>query len=80
MIEYEVVEQIATLSEAYNGYTKELNLIAWNKAQPKYDLRTWRTTETGKTMCKGITLSEDEMKALVEAMKGRKYGNGKQGN
>jgi hypothetical protein len=71
MIQSEVTEHIAVLSETGSGYTKELNMVSWNNAQPKYDIRVWRNTDTGKIMCKGITMTAEEMAALIEAMKGR---------
>ena len=43
-IKYEVVEQIAVLSENSKGWTKELNLISWNDKEPKYDIRDWSPT------------------------------------
>ena len=37
----EIVRQIAVLSENERGYTKEINLVSWNGAEPKYDIRNW---------------------------------------
>ena len=37
----EIVESIVTLSTERSGWTKELNLVSFNDAPPKYDLRTW---------------------------------------
>ena len=38
---FEIVESIVTLSTERSGWTKELNLVSFNDAPPKYDLRTW---------------------------------------
>lgn len=38
---YDIVEEIGVISENSKGWTKELNLISWNGAKPKYDLRDW---------------------------------------
>ena len=65
-ITYEIVEEIAVLSESDRGWTKELNLISWNGGAPKYDIRDWAPDR--EKMGKGITLNEDEMNALVSAM------------
>lgn len=49
-----------------NGtYTKECNLVSWNQGTPKLDLRLWKE---GKPL-KGITLDENESKALYEGLK-----------
>ncbi len=38
---YEIVEEIAVLSENPKGWRKELNLVSWNGRPPKFDLRDW---------------------------------------
>lgn len=66
--EYEIVERFGTLSDK-NGWTKELNLVSYNGAAPKYDLRTWNTDEDGnQKMSKGITLDKTEIKKLKELL------------
>ena len=63
----EIVESIAVLSENEKGYTKEINLVSWNGDDPKYDIRNWHP---GRERCgKGITLSEEEAHALMDALK-----------
>lgn len=67
---YDIKESIAILSEK-NGYTKELNLISYGGRPAKYDIRDWYTDEDGnKKMMKGITLSKEEAKELLEALSG----------
>ncbi len=68
-IKYEIVEEIKVLSENSNGWTKELNLISWNGGKPKYDIREW--SEGKQRMSKGITLTEEEMNLIVEAINNR---------
>ena len=63
----EIVESIAVLSENEKGYTKEINLVSWNGADPKYDIRNWHPGR--ERSGKGITLTEDETVALMEALK-----------
>lgn len=65
-IKYEVVKAIGVLSEGNNGWKKEINLVSWNDRAPKYDIRDW--DENHEKMGKGITLSEDEMKNLLDLM------------
>lgn len=59
---YEIVEKIAVLSQAPNGWERELNLISWNDREPKYDIRDW--SPDGSKMGKGISLSRDEIAIL----------------
>ena len=55
------------LSTSPNGWTKELNRVSYNGAEPKFDLRSW--SEDHEKMSKGITLSVDEFEALRELIK-----------
>lgn len=62
----EIVETIAVLSENDKGFTKEINLVSWNGAEPKYDIRTWHP---GRVKCgKGITLTIEETRSLIAAL------------
>lgn len=63
-ISFEVREHIGVIAEYSSGWSKELNIIAWNGAAPKYDIRDW--DENHQHMSKGITLFEGEMKTLVD--------------
>lgn len=67
MFEYEIVEHIATLSES-NDRTVEVNMVSWNKRPAKVDIRRWNSDHT--FMGKGIALTTEEGKALLEALKG----------
>lgn len=59
---YDIVEEIGVLSENANGWRKELNLISWNGATPKYDIREWAPEH--EKMGKGVTLTKEELEAL----------------
>ena len=63
---YEIVEHIGVLSENSKGWTKELNLISWNNAKPKFDLRDWAPEH--EKMGKGVTLNNEELEALKEIL------------
>lgn len=63
---YDIVEEIGVISENSKGWTKELNLISWNGAKPKYDLRDWSPGH--EKMGKGITLSDEEVQSLKEVL------------
>lgn len=64
MIHYEIKEEIAKI-----GNNKELNLISWNGADPKLDLRNWIISNGEKISGKGITLTKEEAITLLEALK-----------
>ena len=64
---FEIVETVAILSENARGWQKELNLISWGGRDPKYDIREWSPDHD--RMGKGVTLSDEEMQALVAALK-----------
>ena len=64
---YEIVEEIAVLSENPKGWTKELNLVSWNGRTPKFDLRDWAPGH--EKMGKGITLSNEEFEILRNTLK-----------
>ena len=65
-IQYEIKQEIAVLSKSDSGYTKEINLISSNGAEPKNDIRSF---SPNREKCgKGITLTETEAKELLEAL------------
>ena len=65
-IKYEIKKEIGVLSENAKGWRKELNLVSWNGAAPKYDIREWAPDH--EKMGKGTTLTEDEAKKLLELL------------
>ncbi len=65
-IKYEIKEEIGVLSENAKGWRKELNLISWNDAAPKYDLRDWAPDH--EKMGKGVTLTAAEVKELKKLL------------
>lgn len=65
-IKYEIIEQIAVLSERKNGWKKELNLISWNDKEPKYDIRDWSPDHS--KMSKGVTLTNEELEELKNVL------------
>lgn len=66
IITCEIVEPIAVLSENERGYTKEINLVSWNGAEPKFDIRNWHPGR--EKSGKGITLTKEEIMNLMDAM------------
>lgn len=65
---YEITEELAVLSNK-NGFTKEINMISYNDAKPKIDIRNWSVDDEGnKRMGKGITLSNEEAMVLRDTL------------
>ena len=65
-IKFEIKKEIGVLSENAKGWRKELNLISWNDAAPKYDIRDWAPEH--EKMGKGITLTKEEAKSLLKLL------------
>lgn len=65
-IVYEIVKELAVLSENTKGWRKELNLVSWNGREAKYDIREW--SENHEKMGKGVTLTTQEVAALLKAL------------
>ena len=65
-IKYEIKQHIAVTSENSKGWRKELNLISWNNAAPKYDIRDWAPEH--EKMGKGLTLTADEIVSLKQIL------------
>lgn len=63
---YEIIEEIAVLSENNKGWRKELNLVSWNGRPPKFDLRDWAPDH--EKMGKGLTLTNEEFEVLQKAI------------
>ena len=64
---FEIIQNIAVLSTEKSGWTKEINLISFNGAPPKYDIRTWDPNH--EKMGKGITLTKEELTQLESVLK-----------
>lgn len=62
---YEIVKTIGVLKQS-GDYATEINLISFNGAEPKYDIRKW--DKSSNKMLKGITLSKDEVLKLKELL------------
>ncbi len=66
-IRFEIVRRFGGLSApGRTGWTKELNMVAWNGREPKYDIREWSADHS--KMGKGLTLSREEALALKDLL------------
>lgn len=66
-VTYEVTEHIGIFGKDSKGWTKELNKVSWNGGPVKFDIRSW--DEDHSKMSKGVTLTEEEIKALYSLLK-----------
>lgn len=67
---FEIVEKLGVLSvHDENGWAVEVNRVAWNGNEPKYDIRAWSPDHT--KMGKGVTMTLSEFEKLKELMKDR---------
>ncbi len=66
---FEITEHIGVIKSYNNGWTKEINMVAWNDTKPKYDIRDWNPDH--QQMARGITLHVPEMRTVLELLKDR---------
>ena len=77
-VTYEIVEEIGVISTQSTGWTRELNVVAWNGGQAKYDIREWSPMRD--RMGRGVTLNEQEMRAIMNLLKNRNRGMARRGS
>ena len=65
-LKFEITREIGVLGEGTKGWKKEVNLVSWNDRPVKLDIRDWN--ETHEKMGRGITLSIEETKKLLELL------------
>ena len=59
---FEITQELGVLSESKSGWKREFNLVSWNGAAPKFDIRDWSPNH--ERMGKGISLNTDEVEKL----------------
>ncbi|MBK5261116.1 MAG: hypothetical protein JJE17_00910 [Peptostreptococcaceae bacterium] len=64
-MEFEIIRNIAILGQK-SIWTKELNVVRWNRKIDKFDIRDW--TSDHLTMSRGITLNDQELANLKDAL------------
>lgn len=65
-LKYEILQNVAVISQNSKGWRKELNVISWNDRKPKLDIREW--DENHDKMTKGVTLNKEEASELKKAI------------
>lgn len=63
---FEITESIGVISTSKRGWTKELNRVSFNGAEPKLDIREWDPEH--KRMGRGITLTPFEASVLRDLL------------
>lgn len=63
---YEITKRIGVISSNSRGWSKEVNLVSWNGAEPKFDIREW--SEDHQKMSRGVTLSTEEARTLLHLL------------
>ena len=62
---YEIKKEFGKLGE---NSKKELNIVSWNEKEPKIDIREWYEQDGVKKCGKGVSLTNDEAKELVNLL------------
>ena len=65
-VRYEMVEHIGVLNHKDSGWTREVNIVAWNDGKAKVDIREWDPEHT--RMSRGLTLLEEEAETLARLL------------
>ncbi len=63
---YEILTHIGILSQNQSGWAKELNIVKWNQANPKFDIRDWDGEH--EKMSRGVSLNLHEAQKLSELL------------
>ncbi len=63
---FEIKKKIAVLSSSKSGWNRELNLVSWNEAKPKLDIRDWAPDH--QKMGKGVSMNREEAAILREVL------------
>lgn len=63
---YEILNHIGVLSTSNAGWKKELNIVKWNEANPKIDIRDWDLEH--EKMSRGVSLNIKETEKLRELL------------
>lgn len=65
-VTYNIIEHIGKLSTSSSGWSREVNIVAWNGRQGRLDIRDWDPEH--KKMSRGIGLNGTEVAVLTELL------------
>ncbi len=63
-ITFDIVKNIGVLTENKTGWRREINIVSWNGAKPKLDIRDWGPEH--QKVGKGLSLNAEEVAILKE--------------
>lgn len=63
-ITFDIVKNIGVLTENKTGWRREINIVSWNGAKPKLDIRDWGPEY--QKVGKGLSLNAEEVAILKE--------------
>jgi hypothetical protein len=63
---YEIIKQLGVVKTNKSGWQREVNIVSWNHAKPKLDIREWAPNH--EKMGKGISLSAEEVAIIKEIL------------
>lgn len=66
----EIKKQVAVLAHIGKQSTIEVNMISWNGAPAKLDIRKWTVKEGKRLMLRGVSLDKEASAALALALEG----------
>lgn len=61
---FEIKKTLGVLRKSNSGWTRELNVVAWNNNNPKYDIRDWSPDHS--KMTRGITFTKNEAEQICK--------------
>ena len=67
-IVFEIKEKLGTITAFDTGWNKELNIVAWNGNEPRFDIRSWDSVH--ERMSRGLTLSTQEAEMVYRLLRG----------
>lgn len=65
---YEIKQNLGVVAEEKSYRTLELNVVSFNGAESKYDLRRWMDKDGERTMGKGCTMTGEQIRALRDLL------------
>lgn len=65
-ITFDIVKNIGVLTENKTGWRREINIVSWNGAKPKLDIRDWGPEY--QKVGKGLSLNAEEVAILKELL------------
>lgn len=61
-MKYEIIKNLGVISTNKNGWSREVNIVAWGDNPPKLDIREWSPDHV--KMSRGMTLPLNEVEIL----------------